>query len=407
MSWFMHNKKFGLTVFQYNLLFPALLMVAGVLMAASIDIYLPAAPYLTRLFNTNELVMQFSMMLSPMVAAFTGLLYGHWSDSSGRRPAMLSSLALFAAGSVLTAVAWNIESFLFFRLIQAFGAGGISVISISILSDMFSGAVFARYMATYSMSFPIMFAVAPVIGAHLFEWFGWQANFWFLAVISSVLCICFYFCLPETNAKHKDTLKWHHLFINIKKLFADKNFMALATGHGLPVAIAAIFSANSSFLYINSFAFSPKSYAYIQLIPVVFNLLGSIVFRQMVTPWGMPKSVRMGLYVSSVFLLMVSVGVFWHKLQLPIPVIVIMCFINFSLSACISGCGTMALEYDQSQRGLAVAVLGLFRSGMVAVLVLFVGLFFDGTVIPVYIGIGVLTAILLFVTWPYVRIAKS
>lgn len=402
----MHNKKFGLTKLQYNFIYPALLMVAGVLMVASIDIYLPAAPYLTKLFNTNEWVMQFSMMLSPMVAAFTGLLYGHWSDSAGRRPAMLSALALFSVGSVLTAFAWNIESFLFFRLIQAFGAGGISVISISILSDMFSGTVFARYMATYSMSFPIMFAVAPVIGAHLFEWFGWQSNFWFLAIISCVLCIYFYFGLPETNVNYKDALKWRHLFKNIKKLSADKNFIALATGHGLPVAIAAIFSANSSFLYINSFEFSPTDYAYIQLVPVAFNLLGSIVFRQIVTPWGLPKSVRMGLYVSGLFLLMVSVGVFCRQLQLPIPVIVIMCVINFGLSSCISGCGTMALDYDQNQRGLAVAVLGFFRSGMVALLVLLVGAFFDGTVIPVYIGMGILTAVLLLVTWPYVRIKK-
>lgn len=403
----MAKSRFGLTPFSYNVLYPALLMVAGVLMVASIDIYLPAAPHLTELFGTTEWMMQFSMMLSPMVAAFTGLLYGHWSDTSGRRPAMLSSLALFALGSLLIGCAWNIESFLFFRLIQAFGAGGISVISISILSDMFSGAIFARYMATYSMSFPIMLAVAPVLGAHLFEWFGWQTNFWFLAVIACVLCFWFYFGLPETNIKYKDSLKWRYLFKNIKKLSFNNNFLSLATGHGLPVAIAAIFSTNSAFLYINSFHFSPTAYAYIQLIPVAFNLFGSIAFRQLVIPWGLPKSLRMGLYACALFFVLCTLGVIWRPLQLPIPIIVIVCVINFSLSACISACGTMALDYDQGQRGLAVAVLGMFRSGVVAALVLIVGVFFNGTVVPVYIGMGLLTAILLAVTWPYAKLKKS
>jgi DHA1 family bicyclomycin/chloramphenicol resistance-like MFS transporter len=314
---------------------------------------------------------------------------------------MLASLSLFGLGSILIALAWNIESFLFFRFIQAVGAGGISVISISVLSDMFTGAVFARYMATYSMGFPIMLAVAPVIGAHLFECFGWQANFWFLAIIAFGLCVCFYLGLPETHQGHKDTLSWKHLGRNIKKLSSNKHFLSLATGHGLPVAIVAIFSANSSFLFIDSFGFSSTVYAYIQLIPVAFNLWGSLVFRQVVTPWGLPKSLRMGLYASATFLLLASVGVFWGPLQLPIPVIIVMCVINFSLSACISACGTMALEYDQNQRGLAVAVLGMFRSGVVAALVLLVGVFFDGTVVPVYLGMGISTAILLIVAWPY------
>lgn len=403
----MAKSQFGLTKFQYNLLYPSLLMVAGVLMVASIDIYLPAAPHLAQLFNTNEWMMQLSMMLSPLVAAFTGLLYGHWSDISGRKSAIIFSLGLFGLGSILIALAWNIESFLFFRFIQAVGAGGISVIAISVLSDMFSGVAFARYMATYSMCFPIMLAVAPVLGAHLFEWFGWQANFWFLAIISLVLLVCFYYGLPETHSSHKDTLSWRHLGSNIKKLCFNKDFISLAIGHGLPVAIVGIFSANSSFLFINSFSFSPTIYAYIQLIPVAFNLLGSIAFRQLVTPWGLPKSLRMGLYISGLFLVICTIGVIWHPLHLPIPIIVTVCIINFSLSACISACGTMALDYDQNQRGLAVAVLGMFRSGVVAALVLIVGIFFDGTVVPVYIGMGLLTAIMLAVTWPYAKVKSS
>jgi hypothetical protein len=40
------------------------------------------------------------------------------------------------------------------------------------------------------------------------------------------------------------------------------------------------------------------------------------------------------------------------------------------------------------------------RNGVVAGLVLVVVIFFDGTIIPVFIGMAILTAILVFLTWP-------
>lgn len=393
--------NFGLSVFAYNNLFPALLMLSGVLMVASIDIYLPAAPYLTKFFDTTEWTMQFGMMINPIIASLTGIFYGHWSDINGRKPAMIASLALFGFGSALMALSYNIESFLIFRLIQAFGAGGISVISISILSDMFSGSTYARYMATYSMCFPIMLAIAPVLGATLFQKFGWQSNFLFLAVVAFCLSIFFIIKLPETNKKHKESIKWNNIGKNIKKLFTDKNFMSLSIGHGMPVAMAAVYSVNSAFIFINGFQFSPDFYAYLQLIPVAFNLVGSIIFRHFVVQLGIPKSLKVSLLLNMIFIILCIVGVLFKDAQLPTPILITVSILNLTLSACISGCGTLALDYDNKQRGLAVAVLGLFRNGVVALITLFIGFFFNGTIIPVYIGMIFITIIMVYAIWPY------
>lgn len=396
----MAGKDFGLTKFQYTTLLPTLLMVTGVLMVASIDIYLPAAPFLKHYFETSEWMIQFSMMQTPIVGALVGMLYGHWSDTNGRRPALLSSLGVFAICSFLCCFAWDIESFLALRFLQAMGAGGISIISISILADMFRGALYARYMATYSMSFPIMFAIAPVLGAHLLEWFGWQANFWFLGLIALALWGYFVKNMPETHENHADTLGWGHIFKNLKTLTSNSYFMVLSIGHGLPVAIAAVYSANSSFVFIDHFNFSSTAYAYIQLIPVFLNLAGSFAYRQYVFKWGITKSIRYGLYLNVVFLVLTALGVVLDFLQSPFSIIVIMCVLNLSLSAVLAGCGTKAVECSPEQKGLAVAFLGLFRNGVVAGFVLVVGAFFDGTIVPVYIGMTILTTILVILIWP-------
>ena len=396
----MSEENFGLTKFQYTTLYPALLMLTGVLMVASIDIYSPAAPFLKRYFETSEWMIQFSMMQTPIVAAVVGMLYGHWSDTKGRRPAMLSSLGIFSVCSFLCCFSWNIESFIAFRFLQAIGAGGISVISISILSDMFSGSVYARYMATYSMSFPIMFAVAPVLGAHLLKWFGWQANFWVLGAIAACLWLIFIKKMPETHKNHVDTMGWGHILKNLKVLTSNRHFIVLSICHGLPVAISAVYGINSSFIFIDHFKFLPTTYAYIQLVPVVMNLIGSLAYRQYVVKWGIARSIRYGLYLNLAFLCLITLGTTLDILQLPFSIVAIMCILNLSLSATLSSCGTKAIECAPEQRGLAIAFLGLMRNGVVAGLVLVVGIFFDGTIIPVFIGMAILTAILVFLTWP-------
>lgn len=399
----MPHQRFGLTPFQHSTLLPALLMVTGVLMVASIDIYLPAAPFLKHYFSTTEWMIQFSMMQTPIVGALVGMLYGHWSDVNGRRPALLSSLGIFAVFSFLCCFAWNIESFLAFRFLQAIGAGGISIICISILADMFSGTLYARYMATYSMSFPIMFAVAPVLGAHLLKWFGWQSNFWCLGLIAASLWLYFIKKLPETHQDPSDTVGWGHIFHNLKSLITKPQFMVLAAGHGLPIAISAVYAANSSFVFIDHFNFSPTAYAYIQLIPVLLNFAGSFMYRHYVMQLGIIKCIRYGLYLNVIFLALSVIGSVYDLFQTPVAIIIIVCILNLSLSAILSSCGTKAIECAPKQKGLAVAFLGLFRNGVVAALVLIVGIFFDGTIVPVYIGMAILTCILLLLIWPLSR----
>ena len=403
----MPERKFGLSDFQHDVFLPICLIISGVLMVASIDIYLPAAPYLRNYFNTSEWMIQFSMMQTPIVASVIGIIYGHWSDVNGRRPAMLYSIGLFSIGSFLCCLAWDIESFLAFRFFQAFGAGGISVISISVLADMFSGPLYARYMATYSMGFPIMFALAPVMGAYLLKWFGWHANFWFLGVVSTILLLIFCKIMPETNKKQKETFGLKPLGRNISKLVKMPHFMALAIAHGLPVAISAVYSVNSSFIFIDNFNFSPTSYAYIQLIPVIINLIGSITYRHQVLNWGVAKAIRFGMYLCIAFLSLAISGVMFDILQIPTSIVLIMCILNLSLSTIISSAGTRAIECAPRLKGLAVAVLGLLRNGVVAILVLVVGAFFNGTIIPVYIGMAILTSVLIFLLWPYSKESES
>src|ERR1700724_646350 len=58
----------------------------------------------------------------------------------GRKRFFLMCLGLFTAASVLCGFAWNLQSLLFFRILQGLGGGGMVPVSQSILADSFPPA---------------------------------------------------------------------------------------------------------------------------------------------------------------------------------------------------------------------------------------------------------------------------
>lgn len=57
-------------------------------------------------------------------SVFGGVLFGWLGDRIGRKQALLATLLLLAAGSLLSALAWNFASLLMFRVITGVGVGG-------------------------------------------------------------------------------------------------------------------------------------------------------------------------------------------------------------------------------------------------------------------------------------------
>jgi MFS family permease len=53
-----------------------------------------------------------------------GVLFGWLGDKIGRKRALLATLLLLAAGSILSALAWNFASLLVFRIVTGIGVGG-------------------------------------------------------------------------------------------------------------------------------------------------------------------------------------------------------------------------------------------------------------------------------------------
>ena len=123
-------------------------------------------------------------------------LIGRLSDSVGRRPVYITSMALFAGGLLLSAVAPSFAWVLAGRFLQGIGASGALPIAQTIAYERF-GDRKGLVMGGISAAFGIGVVAAINLGGGIYSLWGWRAVF-FVTFGLSVMGFAVSFLLPET-----------------------------------------------------------------------------------------------------------------------------------------------------------------------------------------------------------------
>ena len=102
-----------------------------------------------------------------LTQALLQIPFGRWSDRFGRKPVIAVGLALFAAGSLIGAVAQSVAMLIVARSVQ--GAGAVSAAVSALLADLTRPEVRTRAMAvigaSIGLSFVLALVLAPVLDA--------------------------------------------------------------------------------------------------------------------------------------------------------------------------------------------------------------------------------------------------
>ncbi|CAO4841293.1 MAG: Multidrug resistance protein MdtL [Holosporales bacterium] len=369
----------------YNQNLGILLVATVALMIGGIDIYAPTLPYLVRYFNSTPEALQFTVTLSPLVSAVVSFFWGRQADRQCHKTLMLLAIILFGVGATLCAMSTHITMFIFGRLIQAIGGSGLSILTVVLLYDLFhSEKDHARYMAVYGAMFPAVFAVAPLLGAQLFEIFHWQSCFIFVSFVCVIFFALYALFLPRKKMIEVKESKTPAIK-DIAQLFFDKRFMGYVFGHALPVSISMLFTVNSSFIFQTYFCFSPTLYAVVQAIPIALNFIGAFYYRHLLKSMSVTKTIRIASYSVMLF----AIGLFL-QLVLPINVsplslILVMSIFTFFMSFSISSCYTKAIESRTGDRGIAIATVSTMRNLSGSFFVIVGSQFYTGTPLPMLI----------------------
>jgi DHA2 family multidrug resistance protein len=119
---------------------------------------------------------------------------GWLSRFFGRKRYLIISIGLFTVSSFLCGSAWNLQSLIFFRILQGIGGGALQPISQSILLETFPPRQHGIAMAIFGMG--VMFGpiVGPLLGGWITDNWSWHWIFFInipIGVISVFLTVLF------------------------------------------------------------------------------------------------------------------------------------------------------------------------------------------------------------------------
>ncbi len=150
--------------------------------------------------EATALMIGLTMGIYGLTQALLQLPFGIWSDRVGRKPVIALGLVLFAIGSVVCAMAPNLEWMLVGRALQ--GAGAISAVLMALLADLTRETVRLRAMSLVGMTIGLSFTLSLVIGPALDAVVGVRGIFWLTALMAIIGLVVLYRLVPTVDHKH-------------------------------------------------------------------------------------------------------------------------------------------------------------------------------------------------------------
>ncbi len=127
-------------------------------------------------------------------------IWGKLGDTLGQKRVYIIGFSLFIVGSILAGLAWNLNSMIIFRVIQAIAGSADYPTAMAILAITFpSGKERAQAMGIWSSSFAAATVFGPLLGGPLVDNLGWRWVFYInlpVGIIGILMAMAF---VPETK----------------------------------------------------------------------------------------------------------------------------------------------------------------------------------------------------------------
>lgn len=375
-----------------------LILLMSPLTGATIDIYAPAMPLISKYFSTNTSMVQASIVLYLIGYAVGQIIVGVLADAIGRKPVILMSLFLYLCVTLICTFTNNIYYFLLFRLLQGIFVSGPGVLNKAYIVDMFPVEKSQRYMNYITIAWAAGPIVAPVIGGYLSDAFSWKSVFYFLIVYSLPIFVFFLF-MPETLSK-KTKLSLKKTINNFNLLFNEKRYIAAVLCIAVVYAFVIAFNLFIPFI-IADLHYSPSFYGKIALLLGLAWLAGNLLSR-------LVENVCFSNFLIKIFLLMAfiicSIALFVNMYITSVVTIVLPAILSVSLvSFSFPKLYGYSVRMFPQMAALAGAIMGssfVLVTGIISII--FTGL--NITAVSLYMGYSALSLISLTL---YVIIIKS
>lgn len=253
----------------------------------AMHIVAPVLPLIGEAFAADIGATQLTISLYMFVFAAGQLIYGPLSDRYGRRPVLLSGLALYIVAGVLCTAAMSIEWLLAARMLQALGGSAGMVIGRAIVHDTARDADAAATLGALNTVLLVSPAVAPVLGLWLAQLFGWRAVLAILVGFGVAAFTGTALRIPETGERRREPLRT--TLANYAGLATDPQFMIQVLGGSLTTTTMFVVLTMSPFIVVNHLGRPLGDAGSFYIIFIGGLLAGSIIATRLVRRLGFDR----------------------------------------------------------------------------------------------------------------------
>lgn len=362
---------------------PPLALLIAVTMSGTValHVFIPALPAVSRELGASPTTVQFTITMFLVGLAAGQLIYGPLSDRFGRRPVLIGSLALYLLGFLLAIPAASIGALIFARVLQSLGACGALVLGRAMVRDVSTEADATKQMAVLITCMTLTPSLAPGLGGLIEAWFGWRAIFVALAVTVAVMLLLVVSLAPETNRNPTTTRGISFVLGGYARLLRSGKFRRYLLAGSCAGTSLYAFLAVAPFLYVELLHRSAQEVGLFCVIVSLGMAAGAFLVRLLIGRMDLRRGARLGNLVSvlgAVLLLAAHVAGMLNVATLTGATLI------YALGVGISGPNivTGAMSVDPAAAGSASGLYGFCQMAIGAVCTLAVGLWHDGTALP-------------------------
>lgn len=342
------------------------------------DLIMPGMIHVVREFHVSESFVPLSLSVYILGGMILQWILGPFSDRYGRRPTMIFGCFYFSFFTLLIALSYSIESFLWMRLFQGMGMCFITVCGYASVQELFEEKKAIRviaWMSTIAIFAPIL---GPIVGGFAIEILSWRWVFGVLLVCSLISGMGLLWTMPESiqkkiNKNDKEEKRegflraFTHIFNDgVKSYLRILRNKKVLWGSGLDGLIKAPFLCWISISPIVLFErahISAEYYGIVQLPIFGFYILGSAVLRKFTYTLSLPKILKIGFPICLIAIPIFFVSLYFYPYSYW-SLIGPLSFFSFGAGLVTAPLNRLTLYSSNEGKGSVSAVFQFISSGI-------------------------------------------
>lgn len=366
---------------------PFLLLVA--LTSASpfaLNAMTPALPRIADDFAVPYVVVQLALTVALLAFGLAQLIAGPLSDRYGRRQLVIFGLAVFALGSLISALAPSAAVMIAGRSLQAGGGATAFILSRTIVYDTHE-----RDAATAKISYMVMVMIlAPLagtlFGGYLVDYSGWRAIFWLITMVGIGLAALAATLLAETNRYLGQARTLGQILREARELLSVPMFWGYTGAAAFASGMFFSFLGVAPYIFEKIMGEPPSHFVNYFILMSIGYMAGNFASAKLAARLGPVKMLGLGVVLATI-----GIALFWlmSGINRPIALFLPMMFMTFSNGVTLPSATVGAMALRPALSGTASGVGGMVQMLIASSMTTAVGAMLSTSSLPMLVAMTI------------------